>query len=69
MDCAREILARMAVDPAYSGTPLAGFGRAVVGQHRLALHQDRLAFAWVDHRDRMPTPRTEPPLTTVSPSG
>ena len=48
----------MAVDPAYSGTPLTSFERAVVAQHRLALRQDRLAFAWVDHRDRMPTPET-----------
>ena len=53
IDCAREILARMAVDPAYSGTPLASFGRAVVGQHRPALRQDRLAFAWEDHPDQI----------------
>jgi hypothetical protein len=58
----------MAVDPAYSGTPLTSFERAVVGQHRPALRQDRLAFAWDDHRDRMPTPRDVLPLTTVSPS-
>jgi hypothetical protein len=36
----------MAVDPAYSGTPLTSFERAVVVQHRPALRQDRLAFAW-----------------------
>jgi hypothetical protein len=56
----------MAVDPAYSGKPLTSFERAVVGQHRLALRQDRLAFAWVDHRDRRPR---RAPLTMVSPSG
>jgi putative two-component system hydrogenase maturation factor HypX/HoxX len=49
IDCAREILARMAIDPAYHGMPLASFGRAAVGRHRPALRQDRLAFAWDDH--------------------
>jgi putative two-component system hydrogenase maturation factor HypX/HoxX len=49
IDCAREILARMAVDPAYSGVALASFGPAAVGRHRPALRQDRLAFAWDDH--------------------
>jgi putative two-component system protein, hydrogenase maturation factor HypX/HoxX len=49
IDCAREILARMAVDPAYSGMALASFGPAAVGQHRPALRQDRLAFSWDDH--------------------
>jgi putative two-component system protein, hydrogenase maturation factor HypX/HoxX len=53
IDCAREILARMAIDPAYSGRPLASFGRAAVGQHRPALRQDRLAFAWDDHPDQI----------------
>lgn len=53
IDCAREILARMAVDPAYSGVPLASFGGAVVGRHRPALRQDRLAFAWDDHPDQI----------------
>jgi hypothetical protein len=28
IDCAREILARMAIDPAYRAAPLASFGRA-----------------------------------------
>ena len=53
IDRAREILARMAVDPTYGGRPLAAFGRAVVGQHRPALRQDRLAFAWDDHPDQI----------------
>ena len=53
IQCAREILARMAVDPAYRGAPLASFGGAVVGQHRPALRQDRLAFAWDDHPDQI----------------
>jgi putative two-component system protein, hydrogenase maturation factor HypX/HoxX len=53
IDCAREILARMAVDPAYGGQPLATFGRAVVGRHRPALRQDRLAFAWDDPPDQI----------------
>jgi putative two-component system hydrogenase maturation factor HypX/HoxX len=53
IDCAREILARMAVDPAYSGVPLASFGRAAVGRHRPALRQDRLAFAWDDDPDQI----------------
>jgi putative two-component system protein, hydrogenase maturation factor HypX/HoxX len=53
IDCAREILARMAVDPAYGGMPLASFGRAAVGRHRPALRQDRLAFAWDDHPDQI----------------
>jgi putative two-component system hydrogenase maturation factor HypX/HoxX len=46
--CAREILARMAVDPGYTGAPLASFGDSAVGRHRPALRQDRLAFAWDD---------------------
>jgi putative two-component system hydrogenase maturation factor HypX/HoxX len=53
IDCAREILARMAVDPAYSGVPPASFGGAVVGRHRPALRQDRLAFVWDDHPDQI----------------
>ena len=53
IDCAREILARMAIDPAYRGVPLADFGRAAAGRHRPALRQDRLAFAWDDHPDRI----------------
>jgi putative two-component system protein, hydrogenase maturation factor HypX/HoxX len=53
IDCAREILARMAIDPAYHGMPLASFGRAAVGRHRPALRQDRLAFAWDDHPDEI----------------
>jgi putative two-component system hydrogenase maturation factor HypX/HoxX len=53
IDCAREILARMAIDPAFRGVPLASFGRAAVGRHRPALRQDRLAFAWDDHPDQI----------------
>ena len=53
IDCAREILARMAIDPAYRGAPLASFGRAAVGRHRPALRQDRLAFTWDDHPDQI----------------
>ena len=53
IDCAREILARMAVDPAYSGMPLGSFGQAAVGRHRPPLRQDRLAFAWDDHPDQI----------------
>ena len=53
IDCAREILARMAIDPAYRGVPLADFGRAAAGRHRPALRQDRLAFAWDDHPDQI----------------
>jgi len=53
IDCAREILARMAVDPAYSGIPLGSFGQAAVGRHRPPLRQDRLAFAWDDHPDQI----------------
>ena len=53
IECAREILARMAVDPAYRGVPLADFGRAAAGRHRPALRQDRLAFAWDDHPDQI----------------
>ena len=53
IDCAREILARMAVDPAYRGAPLASFGGAAVGRHRPALRQDRLAFSWDDHPDQI----------------
>jgi putative two-component system hydrogenase maturation factor HypX/HoxX len=53
IDCAREILARMAVDPAYRGAPLASFGRAAVGRHRPALRQDQLAFSWDDHPDQI----------------
>jgi putative two-component system hydrogenase maturation factor HypX/HoxX len=52
IDCAREILARMAIDPAYHGMPLADFGRAA-GRHRPALRQDRLAFAWDDPPDQI----------------
>ena len=53
IDCAREILARMAIDPAYRGAPLASFGRAAVTRHRPALRQDRLAFTWDDHPDQI----------------
>jgi putative two-component system protein, hydrogenase maturation factor HypX/HoxX len=53
IDCAREILARMAIDPAYRGVPLADFGGAASGRHRPALRQDRLAFAWDDHPDQI----------------
>ena len=53
IDCAREILARMAIDPAYRGVPLADFGRGATGRHRPALRQDRLAFAWDDHPDQI----------------
>ena len=53
IECAREILARMAIDPAYRGVPLADFGRAAAGRHRPALRQDRLAFAWDDHPDQI----------------
>ena len=53
IDCAREILARMAIDPAYRGVPLADFGRAAAGRHRPALRQDRLAFGWDDHPDQI----------------
>ena len=53
IDCAREILARMAIDPAYCGAPLASFGRAAVTRHRPALRQDRLAFTWDDHPDQI----------------
>jgi putative two-component system hydrogenase maturation factor HypX/HoxX len=53
IDCAREILARMAIDPAYRGAPLASFGRAAVGRHRPALRQDRLAFSWDDPPDQI----------------
>jgi putative two-component system protein, hydrogenase maturation factor HypX/HoxX len=49
--CAREILARMAVDPGYIGVPLARFGRSAAGRYRPALRQDRLAFAWDDAPD------------------
>jgi putative two-component system protein, hydrogenase maturation factor HypX/HoxX len=51
--CAREILARMAVDPAYRGVPLASFGGAAAGRHRPALRQERLAFTWDDHPDQI----------------
>jgi len=53
IDCAYEILAQMAVDPAYSGVPLASFGLAAVGRHRPALGQDRLAFTWDDRPDQI----------------
>jgi methionyl-tRNA formyltransferase len=53
IDCAREILARMAIDPAYRGLPLADSGRAAAGRHRPALRQDRLAFAWDDRPDQI----------------
>ena len=53
IECAREILARMAIDPAYRGVPLADFGGAASGRHRPALGQDRLAFAWDDHPDQI----------------
>jgi putative two-component system hydrogenase maturation factor HypX/HoxX len=49
--CAREILARMAVDPGYAGVPLASCGRSAVGRYRPVLRQDRLAFAWDDAPD------------------
>src|SRR6266511_3816936 len=52
IDCAREILDRMAIDPSYVGVPLAsGYGRSVAGRHRPALRQDWLAFAWEDAAD------------------
>jgi putative two-component system protein, hydrogenase maturation factor HypX/HoxX len=52
IDCAREILDRMAIDPSYVGVPLAsGYGRSVAGRHRPALRQDRLAFGWEDSAD------------------
>ena len=53
IDCAQEILARMAVDPAYRGAPLASFGPAAVGRHRPTLRQDRLAFTWDDRPDQI----------------
>lgn len=53
IDCAREILARMAIDPAYRGLPLADVGGAAAGRHRPALRQDQLAFAWDDHPDQI----------------
>jgi putative two-component system hydrogenase maturation factor HypX/HoxX len=53
IDCAREILAQMAIDPAYRGMPLADFGRAAAGRHRPALRQDRLAFAWDDRPEEI----------------
>ncbi|HZD37975.1 MAG TPA: enoyl-CoA hydratase-related protein [Actinomycetes bacterium] len=50
--CAREILDRMATDPAYVGVALAStYGRSVAGGHRPALRQERLAFRWDDHPD------------------
>src|SRR5262245_2478758 len=49
--CAREILARMAVDPGYVGVPLASFGRSTAGRYRPVLRQDRLAFTWDDDPD------------------
>ena len=53
IECAREILARMGIDPAYRGVPLADFGRGAAGRYRPALRQDRLAFAWDDHPDQI----------------
>src|SRR4030095_3061402 len=49
----REILARMAIDPAYRGAPLASFGRAAAGRHRPALRQEPLAFSWDDPPDQI----------------
>jgi len=52
VECARDILDRMATDPSYAGLPLAAtYGRSVVGRHRPALRQDRVAFGWDDHPD------------------
>jgi putative two-component system protein, hydrogenase maturation factor HypX/HoxX len=51
IDCAHEILARMATNPGYSGVPLADDGRSAAGRCRPALRQDRLVFAWDDASD------------------
>lgn len=53
IDCAREILDRMAVDPGYAGVPLPTYGRWAAGRYRPALRQDRLAFGWEDHPDEI----------------
>jgi putative two-component system protein, hydrogenase maturation factor HypX/HoxX len=44
--CAREILDRLATDPAYRGVPLAACRPTRPGQYRPPLRQSRLAFAW-----------------------
>ncbi|HEY8524793.1 MAG TPA: enoyl-CoA hydratase-related protein [Acidimicrobiales bacterium] len=53
VDCAREVLERMAVDPGYVGEPLAAHGDAVRGRYRPVLRQDRLAFSWDDPPDEI----------------
>ena len=54
IDCAREILGRMATDPGYVGVALAAtYGRSISGRHRPALRQDQLAFSWDDHPDEI----------------
>ena len=50
--CGREILDRMATDPAYAGMPAAvAIGDRARGRYRPALRQDRLAFGWDDPPD------------------
>jgi putative two-component system hydrogenase maturation factor HypX/HoxX len=49
--CAREILDRMAADPAYAGTALEARDVAPGGRYRPLLRQSRLAFSWDRHPD------------------
>jgi putative two-component system hydrogenase maturation factor HypX/HoxX len=53
VECAREILTRMAVEPGFVGTPLAAQGSAVRGRHRPLLRQEQLAFSWEDDPDKI----------------
>lgn len=51
IECAREVLDRMAVERGYVGSPLAAHGSVVQGRYRPVLRQEQLAFSWEDEPD------------------
>jgi putative two-component system protein, hydrogenase maturation factor HypX/HoxX len=53
IECAREILARMAVRRAFVGVPLAAYGSAIEGRYQPVLRQEQLAFSWEDQPDEI----------------
>jgi putative two-component system protein, hydrogenase maturation factor HypX/HoxX len=53
IECAREILGRLAADRGYVGSPLAAHGSAVLGRYRPALRQEQLAFSWEDEPEEI----------------
>jgi putative two-component system hydrogenase maturation factor HypX/HoxX len=51
IECAREILSRMAVERDFVGVPLAAYGSDVQGRYRPVLRQEQLAYSWEDQPD------------------